>query len=306
MPRGPARLIRVGCALLLALSGGQVRAQSAGAGPPILGAPATYVGLNVWLGGVTAAVRAQRRGASPWRAALVGAVGGATTAAGQRLIGTGPPGARLAGLQLTALGANVSRNAGTGVPPLSDLLLPVYPFYVRVQPGARHPVRVRLSAVGAGGLLATVARRRDHPRLDLRESLLSGAPVFRSPFTAVGVRPPERDACTPDRCPVGLHYAGAVLYAGGGDSRVAGEREATLRHEAGHLAQLARDGVLFGVPASDRILAAAGRPGRWARGWLVADVALPLLGANVLSAAASPDPARRSLYEHEVRAMMRD
>jgi hypothetical protein len=304
LARAVARLARLCPALLLGLASGRLGAQSAGA--PILGSPATYVGINVWLGGVTAAVRARQVGASPWRAALVGAVGGATTAAGQRLIGAAPSGARLAGLQLAALGANVSRNAGAGVAPLSDLVLPLYPFYVRLQPGGRHPVRVRLSAVAAGGLVAALARRSDRPRLDLRESLLSGAPVFRSPFDAVGVAPGERAACTPHRCPVGLHLPGAVLYAGGSHPRVAAERQATMRHEVGHVAQLARDGVLFGVPASDRVLAAAGRPGRWARGWLVADVALPLLGANFLTAAASADGARQSLYEREVRAMMRN
>jgi hypothetical protein len=72
-----------------------------------------------------------------------------------------------------------------------------------------------------------------------------------------------------------------------------------------HAAQFARDGVLFGVPASDRVLSAAGGAGRWARGWLIADVTLPLLGANLLSGAASADAGRESLYEREVRAMLR-
>jgi len=299
--------------LLVGAAAAPVAAQAPAAPPAmspaavggLLGSPATYAALNVWVGGVTAAFRAQRRGTSPWRAAALGALGGATTAAGQRLIGVGPRDLRFAGLQLAAVGANVARNAGDGVAPLSDVVLPVYPFYVRIRPGASRPVSLRLSAVAAGGLAATLVRRGDRPRLDVRESLRSGAPVFRSPFDALGGRHGERAACTPDRCAVGLHFGGTVLYAGGRDARVAEARGGTLRHEAVHAAQFARDGVLFGVPASHRVLSAAGDAGRWASGWLVADVTLPLLGANLLSRAASADADRESLYEREVRAMLR-
>ena len=102
---------------------------------------------------------------------------------------------------------------------------------------------------------------------------------------------------------MGLHLNGAVMYADG--LGAAGQRRSTLRHEAVHLTQFARDGVLFGVPGSDRILAHGGRAGRWASRWLVADLALPILATDVVSELASTDPARASLYELEARAMMR-
>ena len=267
--------------------------------------PAVYVGFNVWVGAVTAGVRAQRRGAPVLRAALAGAAGGAMTAAGQRLIGVGPAGWRLGWLQLTALGANVARNAGDGVPVLSDVVLPVYPLYIRIQPGAPRRVRVRVSAMALRGLVAVVAQPQNRARLDLRESVRAGAPVFRSPRGALGFGRDGPADCADDRCVVGLHFTGAVVYARGSDPRAREMRAETLRHEAGHLAQFARDGVLFGFPASDRILSAGGRAGRWARGWLAADVALPLLGADLLSEAVSADPDVGSLYEREVRGMMR-
>src|SRR5215207_9500369 len=152
MPFAPLRRAFWAATLLPLLLGMPVGAQSASTGgSPAAeptsariegrgGSPAAYVGFNVWVGAVTAAVRAQRRGAPVMRAALAGAAGGAVTAAGQRLIGVGPAGLRLPGLQLTALGANVARNAGGGVPVLSDVVLPLYPLYVRIRAGAPRPV----------------------------------------------------------------------------------------------------------------------------------------------------------------------
>ena len=316
----PLRLLRralwAATALPLLLGSAPVGAQSsapdalAGPAPMLtradgpLTSPAAFVGFNVWVGAVSAAVRAQRRGARVLRAALAGAAGGAVTAAGQRLIGVGPAGLRFAGLQLVALGANVGRNAGEGVPVLSDVILPLYPLYLRVQPGATHPVRVRVSAMALRGLAVAAVQRQSRIRFDPMESLRTGAPVFRSPLNALPLGSSDA-GCIEQRCVVGLHLTGAIIYAGGSDPRLAALRGETLRHEASHLAQFARDGVLFGVPASDRLLAAGGRPGRWLRGWLVADVALPLLGADLLTTAATSDPDVQSLYEREVRAMMR-
>jgi hypothetical protein len=265
-----------------------------------LSAPVAYVGLNVWVGAASAAVRAQRRGGSVWRAALAGAAGGAAMALGQRVVGAGPSGLRMAGVQLTALGANVARNAGDGVPILSDLTLPLYPLYVRVRAGTPHPVSVRLSAVAAVGVVAAVARP-GAARLDPGESLRMGGPVFRSPASSLDGA--GDGACVEHACTMGLHLNGVVMYADG--LGAAGQRRSTLRHEAVHLTQFARDGVLFGVPGSDGILAHGGRAGRWASRWLVADLALPILATDVVSELASADPARASLYELEARAMMR-
>jgi len=317
MPLPPLRRAFWAATVLPPLLGMPAGAQSVGGGgaPPVEAtsvrvegrgtSPAAYVGFNVWVGAVTAALRAQRRGAPVMRAALAGAAGGAVTAAGQRLIGVGPAGLRLAGLQLTAVGANVARNAGDGVPVFSDVVLPVYPLYLRIRPGAPRPVRVRVSAMALRGLVAIVAQPQNRVRLDVRESVRAGAPVFRSPLGALALGRDGPADCADERCVVGLHFTGAVVYAGGTDPRVSAARGETLRHEAGHLAQFARDAVLFGFPASDRILTAGGRAGRWARGWLAADVALPLLGADLLSEAVSADPDLASLYEREVRAMMR-
>lgn len=266
-----------------------------------LSAPLPYVGFNVWVGAASAAVRAQRRGASVWRAALAGAAGGATMALGQRVVGAGPTGLRLAGVQLTALGANVARNAGDGVGLLSDLTLPAYPFYLRVRPGAPRPVTVRLSAVATIGTVAALARPGE-ARLDLGESLRMGGAVFRSPASSLDAA--DRDGtCAAHACTMGLHLNGVVMYAAGDGA--AAQRSATLRHEAVHVTQFARDGVLFGVPASDRVLAHRGRAGRWLSGWLAGDLVLPILATDVASELASRDPTRQSLYELEARAMAR-
>jgi len=315
----PRRILRrvswAATALPLVLASAPVSAQTSAPaslpGPSLtraegpLSSPAAFLGLNAWVGAVSAATRAQRRGAPLLRAALTGAAAGVVTAAGQRLIGVGPAGMRFAGLQMVALGANVARNAGDGVPALSDLILPLYPLYVRVQPGTARPVRVRVSAMAVRGLVVAATQRQNRLRLDVGESLRSGAPVFRSPLPALAVGSDGPGDCVERRCVVGLHLTGTFIYAGGRDPAFARLRQETLRHEAGHLAQFARDGVLFAVPASDRLLGAGGRAGRWMQGWLVADVALPLLGADLLSDAASSDPDVHSLYEREVRAMMR-
>jgi len=166
-------------------------------------------------------------------------------------------------------------------------------------------MRVRVSAMALRGLVTVVAQRQNRVRLDVRESIRAGAPVFRSPLGALALGRDGPADGADERCVVGLHFTGVVVYARGSDPRVSAARAETLRHEAGHLAQFARDGVLFGFPASDRILTAGGRAGRWARGWLAADVALPLLGADLLSDVVSADPDVGSLYEREVRGMMR-
>ena len=94
-------------------------------------AHARFFALNVAIGTSASIARAVITGA-PLRTTIAkGFVGGSLMSTGMELVGTESPAVRFAGLQLTAIGASVSRNADNGAPILSDLTLPVYPFYLR-------------------------------------------------------------------------------------------------------------------------------------------------------------------------------
>src|SRR5262245_44087061 len=138
-----------------------------------------FLALNVAIGATASVARAVASGA-PIRVALAkGLLGGSLMSAGMELIGTESPAVRFAGLQLTAVGASVAREVDTGAPLLSDVTLPLYPFYVRVQPQAPHPVTARLSVMSAARLV-TVLTSGSRPRVDWRETLITGAPILRS------------------------------------------------------------------------------------------------------------------------------
>ncbi len=93
-------------------------------------------------------------------------------------------------------------------PLLSDVTLPIYPFYVRVQPRAAHPVTARLSAMSAARL-ATVMTSGSRPRVDWRETLVTGAPVLRSPQW----RLPSSSCPPPCAGSFAQHNAGLVIYS---------------------------------------------------------------------------------------------
>jgi hypothetical protein len=258
------------------------------------GAHARYLALNVVIGTVAAVARSAASG-TPLRSAIAnGLVGGSLMGAGMELIGTEAAAARLAGVQLTAVGASVARNADAGAGLLSDVTLPVYPFYLRVRPGAPHPVTARLSLRTAARLV-TVLTRGDDARVDWRATLVTGAPVLRSTRWRL---PPEgcRSACVGS---FAQHNAGVIVYSASAGTDY--DLRRTLAHESVHLAQHTRDAVLHAVPASDAALARIGPAGRTLSRFVVLDVVLPLKLVDEGEAWLRGARPRDSWYELEAR-----
>lgn len=256
---------------------------------------ARYLALNVAIGATAAMARAVVSGAPIREAIVKGLVGGSLMSAGMELIGTETAPARLAGVQLTAVGASVSRNVDAGAPILSDVTLPLYPFYVRVRPAAPRPVTARLSVMSAARLVSVLSQR-ENPRLDWSASLLTGAPVLRSPRWRL-----PSSAC-PAPCEVSFaqHNAGVIVYSASAGTDY--DLRRTLAHESMHLAQHTRDALLDAIPASDASLARLGAPGRALSRFLVLDVLMPLRFIDEGEARMRGARRRDSWYEVEARA----
>jgi hypothetical protein len=111
-------------------------------------------GVNVLLGGLTAATRALIEGHDPARAFAIGAIGGAVHF-GAKLIG---PGTALAGVAVGATGTAIVVNAGRGVSPLDELYVPVGPLRLRVTPRSSRKVRLALHGYDAVVLARNLAR----------------------------------------------------------------------------------------------------------------------------------------------------
>lgn len=269
-----------------------------------------YLGLNMLIGGVSAAAQSflTSSSATPREAFLKGALGGAVTHGGQRMVATGEAVLRLPGVQVAALGSNIARNAARGTAAFSELLFPLPPFYLRVRPGQNHPISVRLSGVGLVTIgLAAMSADRHQARLDWKETLLTGAPVFRSisswiyPFEAA-----PGDACLHgDGCAgaaAGMHRGGITWYTTGG--RSAAQSRHILTHEVLHLTQVNRDVILHAAPMSDGVLGYIGGPFARAADLLVIDAYLPITALNQLFAATVRSPTGPlRLYELEVEAL---
>ena len=93
-------------------------------GPSGLASDVAFLGVNVALGGLSAALFQQLRGGSSWDAFLNGALGGAVAYAGRRLAVERFDGASLAGRQVAAVGTSIVRNASNGCGALDQLVLP--------------------------------------------------------------------------------------------------------------------------------------------------------------------------------------
>lgn len=266
--------------------------------------PQFYLAVNMLLAGTSAWVHAHFSGADRAAAFSRGVRAGVVTHAGQVLVGSGDRRLRFAGLQTVALGANLARNAGAGVPLLSDLTLPLYPLYVRVQTRDGVPaVSARLSATS---VLAVLKYSRHWPgELDGRETLASGAPLFRSPFRFVDCTTPSWQSC--ERKRNGQAMGGATIYAGG---LAPEEAKRVVRHEAGHVAQFTRDAVLHAVPMSDAVLRQAARRGGTGglasllSRHLVLDVFLPIAALKAMTEPLDDNHGSDSYYERETDAMM--
>jgi len=231
----------------------------------------TYLIGNVVLAGGTALVRSLWSGADPVEAFLKGAAGGVVAYTGQRLAGTGRTEVLFVGHQVTAIGTNIARNAGDGVPLLSDLILPLYPFYVRVRPGSEEPVRIQLSSSSLRAIGFAFLYSPNDEWIDWRLTLLMGVPVFRSEHERLRYWKGEAATCPAVTCGTNrwaFHHSGTLtlgsLYDGG-----SARGRYVLGHEMVHVTQATRARVLEAVDLSDHVLGAIGL-GRFSR-WFVLD-----------------------------------
>lgn len=257
---------------------------------------AAYLGANIAIHTGSAIVwdLVNGDGVNPIRAILGGTVGGTISYAGMRLVGTQEEALRFAGLQTAAVGSSITRNASAGKPILSELIFPVYPMYVRVRPWDEDPIRIQLSLASALTTLTMAFRYDAH--FDVKETLITGAPVFAADREIV--------KCSSNPTPYAKdcrgtsiwarHEFGGIVYA---DSDFL--PESTLTHESGHIAQFTRDAILHALPMSDAVLERVGL-GNLAN-WLAVDFFLPLRAANYYLA---PEVMRIPFYEWETDAMM--
>lgn len=259
------------------------------------GSRVRYLALNVVIG-TTASVARSMVSGTPLRQALVkGLVGGSMMSAGMQLVGMDSPATRFAGLQLTAVGASVSRNVDAGTPALADITLPVYPFYVRVRPGASSPVTARLSAMSTARLVSVLASK-DRPSMDWGQTLASGAPVLRSPLW----RLPSSTCPAPCEGSYAQHSSGVIVYSASAGTDY--DLRRTLAHESIHLAQQTRDALLNAIPVSDAMLERGGPVGRGVSRFFVMDVLMPLRFIDEGEARMRGAVRRESWYEREARA----
>lgn len=248
-------------------------------------ASAFYLGINIAVTTISALVQGRHNDASIERTLLAGVTGGTLMYAGQRIVGTGEPALRLAGVQAVAVGANVTRNVVAGVPPVSNLTLPVFPFYLTIQP-AEPRVRLRLST---GAIVGIVSMSGHGRKFELAQSLYSGALVFSQDGQQVHCYDWDGDTCVTAR--VAQHQLGSVAYA---TDPQPSSRQRVLAHEFGHVTQDVRDVVLNAVPMSDYALGNSGGVGRFLARYIVIDAFLPLMAASELLGPPSFDHACRN------------
>lgn len=134
----------------------------------------TVAGLNVLLGGVTAAAARAWRGEPVLRGFWVGAAGGGVIYAGKRIAVENFDGAGLIGREVASVGGSMVRNAAAGLSPLEEVVLPIGPVRLYV---SRDRVTPRLDV---GSVVAASAFVLYYDaRLDTRASLSSGALILR-------------------------------------------------------------------------------------------------------------------------------
>lgn len=181
-----------------------------------------FLGLNALIGGVTAGVWRELGDATFQDGFAAGALGGSVVYAGKRLAAESFPGAGLLGRDVAAVGSSVVRNASDGRPLLDSLVVPVGP--VRLYASSNRGFRPRVEASLPDLYWMTYGLVEDRLRLDLAESLSSGAPVFESDRSLVDI----------DDEPISGAAAGGVVFL----SPLADEeRDRVLAHERTHVLQ---------------------------------------------------------------------
>lgn len=137
------------------------------------------IGANAVVGGLTSGLTALARGEPFLRSFSGGLAGGSVHYLGKRIAVGRAPGAGLSGRLVGAVGMSMVRNAGEGRGLLDRLLLPVGPVVVdwmTVPDSSRVRARLHLGRTVFLGVLAW----HDELRIDWGETLLTGAPVFRT------------------------------------------------------------------------------------------------------------------------------
>jgi hypothetical protein len=214
-------------------------------------------GVNVLLGGLTAATRALIEGHDPARAFAIGAIGGAVHF-GAKLIG---PGASVAGMAVGATGTAIVANAGRGVSPLDELYLPVGPLRLRVTPRASPKFRVAVNAADAVTLTWNLAR----PGLvvDWGRTASNGTFVFLTE---------NRRIRFVDREVSGVAAGSTIIL-----SAFATQPGRTMRHEVAHVHQHFFLDEAWGRPVEEYLRRRVS-PARRLPRWLELGIVPPALG----------------------------
>jgi hypothetical protein len=134
------------------------------------------LGANAVIGGLTAGI-AQASDRKPfWRGFVLGALGGSVVYSGKLVGGESFPASGLLGREISAVGSSMVANAATGRATFDQIVLPVGPVRVYIQPRSSTPLQAKVDVAN----LAVTAYTAAQPGLefDWRSSLASGTPVF--------------------------------------------------------------------------------------------------------------------------------
>lgn len=228
------------------------------------------LGVNVALGGLTAAIRQWRNDGSFLDGLWRGAAGGAGTYAGKVVVTRTFPGAGVLGRSVAAVGASVTRNASEGNPSFDRLVLPLGPVRFHWYPAAGD-LHASIDVLGAASILGTYIVRIG-AALDVTRTLHSGTPVFLAQDW-------ERDWGWRAR-----HVGGTIILRG--DASDDADHDAlmarALGHERVHLLQYDQAYILWSEPLERRLLAGLGASPRATRTLDLSLHALVLVGLNAL------------------------
>ena len=144
------------------------------------------VGVNVLMGGLSAAIIAYLRGDDPTTAALGGALGGLVWYAGKATAAARFSGAGFVGRQIGGVGAAISRNTGEGRGLLSRVILPVGPLRIDVTPVEPGEARTQVHVWDLGAVVYGILK--SDLRFNADESLSAGAAVFVAEGRTVNTR----------------------------------------------------------------------------------------------------------------------
>ena len=221
----------------------------------------TWLPISIGIHAFEAGIRAYLGSHPVYPAIINGALGGAISYGGQRMVLTGKPELRFLGLQTVAIGANIAVNSGNGKSPLSTVILPLYPFYIRIKSESTDS-KIQLSVFSTLNLIYALTLKEG--QINVPESVLAGLPVLmvsgRKHFCEIE----QNLNCT--RWIPGYFYGGTVVLDS--DGYYLNKQHPALTHELMHVTQRTRDAILNSVPISDSL--------KFVPKWLSLDVITPL------------------------------